>query len=164
MLTLRLLPALRAGLIAAALAPCPVAMAQQPSSGREDAELAYAQCVRDHGYAEFPDPDPNGGFRFLVNLENAPRFRTAIEACRDLAPEGMRDEGVTAEQMEALVKLSQCIRENGVSEFPDPGPRGNYDLRGTGIKPGDTGLGAAMALCRDKAGPRGQGVRISIGG
>ena len=138
------------------------AMAQHAPAVRQEAALTYAQCVRDHGYAEFPDPDADGGFKFLIEPGGAPRFKAATEACRDLAPEGMRDEGVTPEQLDALIKLSQCVRENGVPEFPDPRPQGNFDLSSSGIKPGDTRLETAMATCRAESG---QGnVRITIGG
>lgn len=164
MIAPRLLPIFTAGLLlAAALATSSTAKAQQSSPERQDAALAYAQCVRANGYAEFPDPDPDGGFKFLIGPDSAPRFKAATAACRDLAPEGMRDEGVTPEELDGLVKLSQCIRENGITDFPDPGPSGNYDLSRTGLKPGDTRLDAAMATCRDKAG-LGKGGRIMIGG
>lgn len=159
----RLLPILCAGLAVAAFATASAAAASQAPADRQDAALAYAQCVRENGYAEFPDPDAEGGFKFLIDPKNASRFETATQACRDLAPEGMRDEGVTPEQLDALIKLSQCVRENGVPEFPDPGSKGNYDLSGTGIGPGDVRLDAAMAICRNKAGS-GQPMRITVGG
>ena len=152
---------LTTGLLVAALLAPAAAIAQQSPADRQDAALAYAQCIRDHGYAEFPDPDMEGGFKFLIAEGSAPRFKAAAEACGDLAPEGMRDEGVTPEQLDALIKLSQCVRENGVPEFPDPDSKGSYDLSNTGIKPGDVRLDAAMATCKDATG---QGVRITIGG
>jgi hypothetical protein len=158
----RLLPILRGGLMVALVATCSAASAQQTPTDRQDAALVYAQCVRDNGYSEFPDPDPEGGFKFLIEEGNAPRFKAAADACRDLAPEGMRDEGVTPEQLDALIKLSQCVRENGIPEFPDPDSKGGYDLSATDIGPGDTRLEAAMAAC-DKAGFR-AGGRIMIGG
>jgi hypothetical protein len=151
---------LRVGLVLAMAATSPTAMAQ---TDQQDAALAYAQCVRDNGHAEFPDPDAEGRFQFLIEEGSAPRFRAAAEACRDLAPEGMRDEGVTPEQLDALIKLSQCVRENGVPEFPDPGPKGNYDLTGLGLEPGNARLDAAMAACRDDESGPGQ-VRITVGG
>jgi hypothetical protein len=150
-------------LLLAAVLTSTAALAQQAPADRQDAALAFAQCVRDNGYAEFPDPDSEGGFKFLIEPGSADRFKAATAACRDLAPEGMRDEDVTPEQLDSLIKLSQCVRENGVPEFPDPGPQGNYDLGGTGIKPGDTRLDAAMAVCQDDSGPGGP-VRITIGG
>ncbi len=158
----RLLPMLTACMVVATFATGPTASAQQAPGDRQDAAVAYAQCVRNHGYAEFPDPDPDGGFKFLIDPDSAPRFRAATSACRDLAPEGMRDEDVTSEQLDALIKLSKCVRESGIPGFPDPGPKGNYDLSGTGMEPGDTRLAAAMAACRDKTG--GPNTRITIGG
>jgi hypothetical protein len=138
------------------------ATAQQTPTDREDAALAYAQCMRDNGYAEFPDPTPDGGLRFLIEPGTAPRFHEAAAACRHLAPEGMRDEGIAPENLEALVKLSQCVRENGVPDFPDPDSEGRFDLRGISAGPGDPRIDAAMEACRDETGLR-QG-RIVIGG
>jgi hypothetical protein len=163
MIAPKALPLVRTALVVALAATRSVATAQQTPADRQEAALAYAQCIRDHGYAEFPDPDPEGGFRFLIEQGSAPRFQAAADACRDLAPEGMRDEGVTPAEMDALIKLSQCVRENGVAEFPDPGPRGNYDLSGLGIKPGDARLEAALTACRDSDGAS-PGIRITIGG
>ena len=73
----------------------------------------------------------------------------------------MRDEGVTPEELDALIKLSQCVRDNGVPEFPDPDSEGRYDLRNTGIQPGDGRVDAAMAACEELVGKAG---RIAIGG
>ena len=151
-----------AGLLAMSLL-AGTATAQQTPADREDAALAYAQCMRDNGYAEFPDPTPDGGIQFRINPQTAPRFEAAAAACRDLAPEGMRGDDITPEELDALVRLSACVRENGIPDFPDPGPQGNFDLSGSGIGPGDTRLEGAMGVCRDEAGFR-QGFRITIGG
>jgi hypothetical protein len=153
---------LRAGL-AITLAGLCSATAAQPQADRDDAALAYAQCMRDNGYTEFPDASPTGDVRFRITPETAPRFQAAADACRELAPEGLRNDDITPDELEALVRLSACVRENGIPEFPDPGPKGNFDLQGTGIGPGDTRLEAAMDMCRDEAGFR-QGFRIMIGG
>ena len=162
MIAQKLLPLLRTGLLAAALATPVAATAQQAPADRQDEALAHAQCMRDNGYAEFPDPTPDGGVRFQITPETASRFHKAADACRHLAPEGMRDEEMTPEEIDGLIKLSQCVRDNGLPEFPDPGPAGNFDLSATGIGPGDARLEAAMDVCR-KAG-LGQGGRIMIGG
>jgi hypothetical protein len=132
----------------------------QTLADRNDAAVAYAQCVRDHGYAEFPDPQPDGGFKFLIVPGGVSRFKAAADACRDLAPAGMRDEAVTPEQLDALIKLSQCVRQNGVSGFPDPTSDGRFELDGTSVKPGDKTFEAAMTACRDLA----KDAPIMIGG
>jgi hypothetical protein len=160
MISPKRLPVLSTGLLVAALAACSAAIAQPAPLDREDAALAYAQCIRDNGYAEFPDPEPDGGLRFLIEPGNAPRFKTAAAACQDLAPEGMRDEGITSESLEALLRLSQCARENGVADFPDPDSGGRFDLSGVSDGLNDPRIQAAMDVCRDQAG----GAPIMIGG
>src|SRR5690348_11181450 len=80
----------------------------QASTDRDDAALAYAQCIRDNGYAEFPDPTPGEGIKFLLKPGDAPRFQKAATACRDLAPEGLRDHDISPEELDGLVKLAQC--------------------------------------------------------
>ena len=150
------------GFIFAALAS-PAAIAQQAPADREDAALAHAQCMRDNGYAEFPDPTPDGQMRFLVEPGNAERFEKAAAACRHLAPEGMCGEDVTPEQLDALLGLSQCMRENGVANFPDPEADGRFNLQGVSNGPGDPRIAAAMDVCREASG-LGRGGRIMIGG
>ena len=61
MIPRRLLSLSSACLLAAALVAS-AANAQTPA-GRDDAALAYAQCMRDNGYSEFPDPTPDGDLR-----------------------------------------------------------------------------------------------------
>ena len=153
------LPILRASVLVATLATCSAAIAQQ-TADRDDAGLAYAQCMRDNGYAEFPDPTPGKGIQFLITPGGAPRFEKAATACRDLAPEGMRDEDVTHEALEALLKLAQCVRENGMPNFPDPTSKGGFELHGISDGPDDPKLKAAMDACRGIS----KGARIMIGG
>ncbi|MBL8592050.1 MAG: hypothetical protein JNK01_05145 [Devosia sp.] len=156
MLTQTFLPLLTAGLLLVA----PVAaLAQQPADN-DDAALAYAQCMRDNGYAEFPDPTPGEGMRFLITPGSAARFEKASTACRELAPEGLRDEGVTPEQLEGLLKLAQCVRDNGVPSFPDPSADGRFDVSKVAAGPDDPKLQAAMGACRELS----RGARIMIGG
>lgn len=155
-------PRFGACVLVVAIAASGGATAQQPAE-RQEAALAHAQCMRDNGFTEFPDPSPDGRMQLRVTPESAPRFEAAAAACRDLAPEGLRGEAMTPEQLEGLLKLSQCVRENGIPDFPDPKAEGNFDLSAIGIGPGDQRLEAAMEICRDEAG-LGRGGRIMIGG
>jgi hypothetical protein len=142
------------------------AAAQQPNPDQQDAMLAYAQCMRENGFAEFPDPSPDGRFQMRVNPQSAPRFRAASDACRDLAPAGFSDGKPSAEQMEVLLDLSACMRENGIAGFPDPSSSGSFDLSdlsAAGINPQSPAFEAAMATCSDGEGVR-RGVPIRIGG
>jgi len=147
-----LLPLMLATLTAPALAQAP--------ADNDDAALAYSKCMRDNGYAEFPDPTPGEGMRFLITPGSAARFEKASTACRDLAPEGLRDEGVTPEQLDGLLKLAQCVRDHGVPNFPDPTADGRFEAEKIGAGPDDPKLKAAMGACREMS----RGARIMIGG
>ena len=57
-----------------------------PSADTGNADLAYAQCMRDHGISDFPDPQPGGGaiqFEPGSDLDpNNPQYKAATEACK----------------------------------------------------------------------------------
>jgi hypothetical protein len=130
------------------------ACGQNNQSGRSSADQveaaqAYAQCIRDNGVPDFPDPDANGQLRGPAHeKQNDPKFRAAQEKCRNLARGGehQRSDPATVEQMR---KFSQCMRDNGLPDFPDPDPDGR--LRGTGHEQQDNPTyRAAMETCRQK--------------
>ena len=154
------LATIRNGLTLAVLCASSAMAAEQSNADRQDAAQAYMQCVHNNGYTEFPAPDEQGGFQFVIERGDVQRFRSAAEACQHLIPEDMRDGKVTAEQMEELLKLSQCARDNGLPGFPDPDVNGSFDLRGISGGPDDPKINATIDACRDEAG----GVPIMIGG
>ena len=89
--------------------------------------VAFAECMRDNGVSEFPDPDPSGGLTVDGVLNGSsldpgsPTWKEAIRACKDLQPTGFTgDEKVTPEEREVRLEFARCIRENGVEDFPDP--------------------------------------------
>ena len=114
-----------------------------------EAARAYAQCIRDNGVPDFPDPDANGELRGPAHeKQNDPKFQAAQEKCRDLAPGGEHEKSDPA-TVEQLRKFSQCMRDNGLPDFPDPDPNGQ--LRGTGHEQQDNPTyRAAMEACRGK--------------
>jgi hypothetical protein len=115
----------------------------------QEAARAYAQCIRDNGVPDFPDPDPDGQLRGPAHeQQNAPKFQAAQEKCRDLAPGGehQRSDPATVEQMR---QFSQCMRDNGLPDFPDPDPDGR--LRGVGHEQqNNPTYRAAMEKCRQQ--------------
>ena len=55
----------------------------------EAAGRAYAQCMRDNGVPDFPDPDPDGRLRGPAHeQQDDPKFRAAMETCRQKLPGG----------------------------------------------------------------------------
>ena len=54
-----------------------------------EAVRAYAQCIRDNGVPDFPDPDPDGRVRGPGHeQQDDPKFRAAMETCRQKLPGG----------------------------------------------------------------------------
>jgi hypothetical protein len=130
-----------------------------------DRALAFAQCVRENGYPEFPDPDPQGGgMRVMMSGgQSAARFRAAQEACRDLMPAGLAARGNDPERIEQLLAFAQCMRENGVSEWPDPNADGAFEFEGGLLgNRNDRRVRTAMETCREAQGPDGQGIGIRV--
>jgi hypothetical protein len=92
-----------------------------PSSG--GSALAFAQCMREHGITDFPDPDSHGGQEIKMrpgsDLDpHNPVFRSAQRACQSLMPTPSREERQQA--LAQALRFSQCMRAHGISGFPDP--------------------------------------------
>mgnify|MGYP001097840510 CR=1 FL=1 len=124
--------------------------------------VKFAECMRDAGVEDFPDPDASGQLTIDGVLNGSsidpesPAWEAALDACRDLQPPGFTGpENVTAAEQETRLEFAECIRQNGVEDFPDPGP--DQPLVDTNRIPsaataeGATVLNAAMDACRELA-------------
>jgi hypothetical protein len=123
--------------------------------------VKFAECMRSNGVSEFPDPGASGKLTIdaIANGSSldtsTPAFKQAISACKDLEPAGFMGSKRSSQQQDAALKFAQCVRENGVKDFPDPIPNG--PLVDTGRIPsaatssGMSILNAAMQKCRDVA-------------
>jgi hypothetical protein len=120
------------------------------SSGDRDQGIAYAQCMRDNGVPDFPDPDAQGRFRGIGHeQQDNPQFRAAQEACRDLAPGGDHEQLGDPAFVAQMREFSRCMRENGLPDFPDPDAQGR--LRGAGHEQQETPkYRSAIEACREK--------------
>ncbi|MFF5207828.1 hypothetical protein [Streptosporangium sp. NPDC000396] len=123
------------------------------SATDRDKAVKFAECVRENGAREFPDPDASGKFAYGIKLgssldPSSAAWKKAIGACKDLQPPGWMGNGKqTAKSREARLKFAACMRENGVKDFPDPAGNGPLvNVRNAQSKPGFT---AAMQKCRD---------------
>lgn len=92
--------------------------------------MKFAQCMRANGVSSFPDPDASGELTIhgvangsSVDPSSA-AFQQAISACKNLEPSGFMGHTRSAPQQEAALKFAQCMRANGVPDFPDPTPNG----------------------------------------
>ena len=118
------------------------------AADRLEAGKRYAQCMRDNGVPDFPDPDPSGEFRGAGHeQQDDPKFRAALEKCQALAPGAEHRNTRDPAFVEQMRRYSQCMRDNGVPDFPDPDASGQ--LRGSGHENrGDPKFSAAMEKCR----------------
>jgi hypothetical protein len=131
--------------------------------------LAFSQCMRSHGVANFPDPGNSGGISISsssgINI-GSPTFRAAQKACRKLLPNG--GQPTPAQEQAAManaLKFSQCMRSHGIADFPDPqtGQSGGVAIKiharaGGDLNPHNPQFQAAQAACQKiLGGPKGPG-------
>jgi hypothetical protein len=118
----------------------------------QDKAVKFAECIREHGVPHFPDPDAKGEFNFGVDVSPAV-WKKAVDACKDLQPPGTLSSKRTPKQQSASLEFAQCIRDNGVKDFPDPAtgePLVNTNrIPSAATDGGMSILNAAMQKCRD---------------
>jgi predicted small secreted protein len=119
--------------------------------------VAFAECMRANGISAFPDPDASGELTIdgiangsSVDTSSA-AFKQAINACKDLEPPAFTGSKVTPQQRTARLEFAQCVRKNGVPDFPDPTPNGplvdTNRIPSAATTSGMSILNAAMQKC-----------------
>ena len=126
--------------------------------------MKFAECMRENGVREFPDPDASGDADDRWDSEwlvAGPEHRGVEEGHRRVqgpAATGVHRaaSGAPRSRSDAL-EFAQCMRDNGVKDFPDPAQDG--PLIDTNRIPSAAGRGgmehsgvkAAMEKCGDLA-------------
>jgi hypothetical protein len=97
------------------------------TAANQEKAVKFAQCMRENGVSQFPDPDASGNLTIDGVLNgssidpNSQAWQQATDACRDLQPPGFTGGGPRSSgEQEAALQFAQCIRDNGVPDFPDP--------------------------------------------
>jgi hypothetical protein len=103
----------------------------------QQAAVAYAKCMRANGVPSFPDPNAGGGFlvHARAGLTNSPLFRAAQAKCHNLLPEGGPGSGPppSPQTLARFLNIARCMRQHGVSDFPDPRTTTPPNPLGSGI-------------------------------
>ncbi|SCL16117.1 hypothetical protein GA0070624_0928 [Micromonospora rhizosphaerae] len=97
-----------------------------------EAQRRWVKCLREQGF-DLPDPDAKG----FVDLRAPgapkkadPKWTAAQMTCMKYnmpVPEELEEKAVwTAEEIVHRRAYAQCMRDNGLPDFPDPGPDGNW--------------------------------------
>jgi hypothetical protein len=86
---------------------------------RQEAALAFARCMREHG-VDFPDP-VNGRFDFRQERGDQQKVEEAQRACQHILEDAAPpfDEEQQAEMRDAALEFAKCMRRHGV-DMPDP--------------------------------------------
>jgi hypothetical protein len=117
----------------------------------QDKAVKFAECMRASGVPHFPDANAKGEFVFGIDVSPAVWAR-AVNACKALQPPGTLSAHRTPEQQTASLRFAQCMRKNGVKDFPDPvngEPLINtYRIPSAATSGGMTILNAAVQKCR----------------
>jgi hypothetical protein len=85
----------------------------------QDKAVKFAECMRASGVPHFPDANAKGEFVFGIDVSPAV-WQRAVNACKALQPPGTLSAKRTPKQQTASLRFAQCVRENGVRDFPDP--------------------------------------------
>ena len=129
------------------------------TAATQEKAVRFAECMRENGVSQFPDPDASGELTIDGVLNgssidpSSPVWTQAVDACKGLQPPGFTGHTRSAEEQDASLRFAQCIRENGVEDFPDPTP--DSPLVDTNRIPsantpgGMSILNAAMDKCSD---------------
>ncbi|MEV6304859.1 hypothetical protein AB0M02_35980 [Actinoplanes sp. NPDC051861] len=106
-----------------------------------DAQRRWVDCMRQQGH-NLPDPDVKGAVDVSAYLNSKKvskadaGFRAAQKECSGLKPtvpaELEERPAITAEQLANRQKYAKCMRENGMPQFPDPDPAGEFRPSGQG--------------------------------
>jgi hypothetical protein len=116
-----------------------------------DKAVKFAECIRAHGVSDFPDPNAKNDFEYGVSVSLAV-WQQATTACKSLQPPGTLSSKRSPKQQKEGLEFAQCVRVNGVKDFPDPvngEPVINtYRIPSSNRPGGMTILNAAIGKCR----------------
>jgi hypothetical protein len=123
------------------------------------AALAYARCMRTHGFPAFTDPVILNSHSIELGKggdPSSPQYKSANSACEHLLPNG--GSGPTPSQLQQAladdINFAKCMRSHGLPNFPDPQETsggitfGNGSGPQPGVQKGSPQFRAAQTACR----------------
>jgi hypothetical protein len=122
----------------------------------------WAACVRTHGDPSQADPVIDSAGDIEITMRNVspeqsqeahdssgPCGHYLAEASSVLRNGQPPPQGPSQAQ---LVKYAECMRANGVPDYPDPGTNGTTSFRNTGVDPNSPSVQKAGKVCAKKTG------------
>ncbi|POM24958.1 hypothetical protein BTM25_35970 [Actinomadura rubteroloni] len=98
---------------------------------QEDAQLKFAQCMRQNG-VQVEDPDPNNPGKISIKAEGKGKGKVDMDAAQKkcgkfLQQGGMGGHKPTAKELDQMVKMAQCLRDHGL-DAKDPDENGGMRM------------------------------------
>jgi hypothetical protein len=116
--------------------------------------LAFALCMRSHGVPGWPDPNSYGGFdkskltQQQLGGEGGARVHAAQVACQHLLPTSSASQQQTQRIVAQALRFSRCMRNHGITNFPDPDRNGGIRIPGSLKDNGGPRYDAALKACQ----------------
>jgi hypothetical protein len=121
-------------------------------ASEEEQAFEFVDCMREHG-VDLPDPEPDGKGGYKLGLgqvdRDDPALTPALQACRDLLPDRVRDTLNDPEVQDQLREFAKCMREHGI-DIPDPDPNGGFGGDIGKIDRDSPAFQKAAKACEDK--------------
>ena len=124
-----------------------------------------AQCLRDHGVPNFPDPvvDTHGHIQYdqqVINNLPAAVSQAAQHACQSQinaaeSHAAAAEPAATPQEIQQATQFAQCMRQHGWPHFPDPDSHGGFELTNPHDGPPSKNDPSWQA-CRGRLGTRSQ--------
>jgi hypothetical protein len=130
----------------------------------EEQAVKFAQCLREHGI-EVEDPVDGQMPAVPQGAATDEELEAAEEACREYQGGTPKTKQVSEEDLAKLREMSQCMRDHGYPNFPDPDPDKGGIILGddSGIDLNDPKVQQAQQECGMEGTPVGDGEMRSEG-
>ena len=134
----------------------------QPAGNPTELLDQWATCIRSHGDPNQVDPTIDANKDIEITMHNASaalssEVHGSTGPCSNylLAAETALRGGQSAPQAPSAAQEAayvDCMRANGVPNYPDPSANGDTDFEGTGINPNSPTVENADKVCSKKTG------------
>ncbi len=118
----------------------------------QDKVVKFAQCMRENGVPNFPDPKVNAGGGVSISAPDGAdptKVDAAMKKCQQYLPNGGQAQKADPAVVDQLRRYAQCMRDHGIPNFPDPTDQGlQVDNDKLGLSgPDDPKFKAAHEAC-----------------
>jgi hypothetical protein len=134
--------------------------------GAPNVPISLSKCMRANGVSSFPDPrsGPDGGgvgwpgglavessdqMTVMGQQIAGPALAHALKTCSEYLPPGGPGPKISESQRVAALAHAACMREHGISNFPDPTFNGGQQSLnfGPGLNPNSPAFERAAKAC-----------------